>query len=75
MAGRADVGDMADFVDRHDLGHVPHVVDDSGELWARAGVPGQPAWIFVDGETGELTRHIGALEGADLEAALDALRG
>ena len=36
------------FVEEHDLGEIPHVVDEDGSLWARFGITYQPAWVFVD---------------------------
>jgi hypothetical protein len=66
---------MADFVERHDLHHVRHIADESGEVWARFGIVGQPAWIFIDGATGEQRSAIGALGRGGLEAGIDDLGG
>lgn len=73
IAGRDDVGPMREFVDRHGLeGVFPHLVDSSGELWARFGVSGQPTWVFVD-DSGEGERIFGPLSDDELQAKLDQL--
>jgi hypothetical protein len=60
------------FVDRHGL-TFPNLADDRGAVFARFGVPIQPAWVFVTADgTGE--RIIGALGDDALRAELDALR-
>lgn len=64
---------IAAFVAEHDLVHVPTASDVEGVVWQRFGITGQPAWIFIDGETGEATRNFGALTEADLTARLEAL--
>lgn len=60
---------------RHELGRVPQVADVDGVVWARLGIVGQPAWVFVDGETGAVTRHLGFLDAAALTARVSALAG
>jgi hypothetical protein len=50
----------------------PQALDNNGDLFNHFGVPAQPAWIFVRGD-GTSTRHLGALEPADLESALHEL--
>lgn len=61
IASRDDVEEMQAFVDRHSLGDMVTVEDVSGEVWERFGVFGQPAWVFVDGDTGEAALNLGAL--------------
>lgn len=61
---------MKAFVDRHDLSFT-NVDDRDGVVFERFGVPGQPAWAFV-AQDGTVTTHIGALDDADLAAALDS---
>lgn len=62
---------MQAFVERHDL-TFPNVVDPGGELFARYGVPSQPAWVFIDGD-GETTRVQGSLDDRELTAYIDAI--
>lgn len=39
--------DYADFVERHGL-TFPNISDTEGEVYARFGVPYQPAWVYLD---------------------------
>lgn len=48
------------------------VTDREGAVFARYGVPYQPAWVFIDA-AGEATTRLGALSESDLESALAAL--
>lgn len=64
---------MEEFVARHDLDHVVHVADTAGVVWGAFDVVGQPAWAFVDGETGEATVQFGALGLEGILAAADDL--
>lgn len=66
---------MAAFVERHGLGHVRHVADLDGRVWSAFAIPSQPAWVFVDGDTGEHTTTFGALDDEELTAAVSALEG
>jgi hypothetical protein len=61
VAGRDSTEAMADFVARHELDGVPQIDDADGSIWARFGIAGQPAWVFIDGETGQQERLLGAL--------------
>ena len=72
--GVAWAGDNASyqaFVDKYHLSF-PQAVDGGGELFAHFGVPAQPAWVFVKRD-GTSSRHLGALEAAELTRALDAI--
>ena len=64
---------MAEFVGRHALEHVPNAADVDGAIWQRFGVTGQPAWVFIDGETGEAERVYGAIGEQGLAERLEAL--
>lgn len=75
VASRGTVEEMADFVARHDLDHVDNIADVDGEVWAANGIGGQPAWVFVDGDTGETTTQFGGLGVDGLNAAIDELAG
>ncbi len=72
FAGRDDVGPMRDFVDRHDLGFLPHAVDADGSLWSAFGVRAQPAWVFRSAD-GLQEVVYGALTEEDLARRLEAL--
>lgn len=74
VASRDQRPAMQDFVDRHDLG-VTNIADVGGEVWEQFGVVAQPAWVFIDGDTGAAERVLGALPREDLEARLDELGG
>lgn len=73
VAGRDTVDAMAEFVDRHGLDLIDHVADVDGQVWGANGIGGQPAWVFIDGETGEATTRFGALGTDGLDAAIDEL--
>ena len=75
VAGRDEVGPMEEFVARHDLGHVDQIADVDGAVWARNDVVGQPAWVFIDGETGEVRTVFGGLGEDGLNAEIDTLTG
>lgn len=63
---------MAGFIEEFGLGTFPHVNDEDGSVFARFGVPYQPAWVFLD-SAGEGVRVAGALPEADLGEILDGL--
>jgi hypothetical protein len=75
VGGRDSFGSMADFVDRHGLGDTRQIADVDGAVWGRFNIVGQPAWIFIDGETGERETVLGALGGERLQAMAEALSG
>ncbi len=62
---------MQGFVDRHGL-TFPQANDDDGAVFAKFGVPYQPAWAFVSRD-GQVDVHQGALGEGDLAAKLQAL--
>ena len=66
---------MEEFVARHNMGDIRHIADVEGDVWQQYGVVAQPAWVFIDGETGQAERVLGALPEAELEARLEALAG
>jgi peroxiredoxin len=59
------------FVDKHKLSFA-NIADGDGTVFARFGVPSQPAWVFVD-STGKATRSQGALSSAKLEQIVNGL--
>ena len=72
VAGRDSSDAMADFVARHGLEGIDHLVDGDGSLWARFEVLAQPAWVFVD-DDGTTRRVQGSLDEDGLRAELQAL--
>lgn len=64
---------MAEFAARHDMG-IRHAADVDGVVWQANNVRGQPAWVFVDGETGTSTTQFGGLGVDGLTAAVEQLR-
>lgn len=62
---------MRDFIDRHDI-TFPSLFDDSGDVFARYGVPFQPAWVFIDGDGG-VTKVQGSLDPNSLEPLISDL--
>ena len=72
VAGRDDADAMAGFVSDYGVGAFPHVADLDGEVWARYGVAGQPAFAFID-DDGSDELYLGALGEDGLAARLDEL--
>ena len=64
---------MNDFVARHQMVHMDHVADVDEQVWALNDVVGQPAWVFVDGETGQTQKVYGPLGVEGLQTAIDQL--
>ncbi len=62
---------MVDFERRHGV-TFPSMRDGDGSLFARFGVPGQPAWVFID-RAGKVSTKLGSLEEDQLAARLDQL--
>jgi hypothetical protein len=62
---------MQGFVDEFSIGF-PQAVSEDGSLWARFGVPYQPAWVFVNDE-GRAEVVQGAISEQDLTKILDQL--
>lgn len=73
VAGRDQLPPMAEFVDRHGLRNIDHVADLELQIWNEFDIVGQPAWVFIDGQTGEVERILGPLGAAALTEKLTAL--
>ncbi len=71
MAGRDSTDAMQRFVDNFSL-TFPQAVSEDGSLWARFGVPYQPAWVFVN-DDGHAQVVSGAIPEDDLKKILDQL--
>lgn len=71
MAGLDSTEAMQRFVDEYALAF-PQAVSEDGSLWARFGVPYQPAWVFVN-DDGLATVIQGALPEDELRKLLDEL--
>jgi peroxiredoxin len=63
--------DFQEFTDRYSLSF-PQLSDDPGDIFARFGVPSQPAWVFVD-SSGETQQLLNAAEEELLASILDNL--
>lgn len=63
---------MQDFIDEFDLESFPHLNDADERLFARFGVPFQPAWVFIDSE-GDAARVLGSVPEGDLTEILEDL--
>jgi hypothetical protein len=48
VAGRDDLSAIQGFIDNRGVGAFPHIVDESGEIWASFDVRSQPAFVFID---------------------------
>jgi peroxiredoxin len=75
VASRDDVPAMEDFVARHGFDDVRHIADVDGEVWQQFGVVAQPAWVFIDGASGERERVLGAVARDDLRERMETLAG
>jgi len=62
---------MQDFVNENGLTFT-NINDDAGEIFARFGVPYQPAWVFIT-KDGTATTKIGVLSDLELEEELNRL--
>ena len=66
---------MSAFVKRNDVGSIKHVADLDGAVWGINDVAAQPAWVFVDGETGAASTRFGELGVDGLTAEIRKLTG
>jgi hypothetical protein len=71
MGGRDSSDAMQGFIDTFSL-EFPQAVSEDGSLWARFGVPYQPAWVFVN-DDGSAQVVQGAIPEQDLTGILDQL--
>jgi len=73
VAWTGDDASFQGFIDRHSL-TFPQISDDPGDVFARFGVPAQPALVIVD-PTGESQQLFGAVDSDLLDDLLgDATR-
>ncbi|MGH8930472.1 MAG: TlpA family protein disulfide reductase [Egibacteraceae bacterium] len=66
---------MEAFVSRHGLEDMPQAIDLEGVVWRHFGLPDQPAWAFIDGQTGEVELVLGEMGADRLTNAIDQLAG
>ncbi len=71
MPGTEGLADMKAFIEKYGFSF-PNAADEDGSLWNRFGVPGQPAWVFVD-RNGVASRKLGVISESKLAGILDAL--
>ncbi|MBV9089268.1 MAG: redoxin domain-containing protein [Mycobacteriaceae bacterium] len=74
IAGRSDVGQMQGFVSKYNL-NFTNLNDADGSLWARFGVPWQPAYLFVrpDGSSTFVNNPTAAMPEQELADRVRAL--
>jgi thiol-disulfide isomerase/thioredoxin len=74
IAGRSDVGQMQQFVSKYNL-NFTNLNDSDGSLWARFGVPWQPAYLFVrsDGSSSFVNNPTAAMPEQELSDRVKAL--
>ena len=68
VAWTGDDESFQGFIDKHGL-TFPQISDDPGEVFARFGVPGQPALVVVDPD-GAANVVLGAVDEATLDEML-----
>ncbi len=52
---------MRKFIEERNVDSIPHIGDESGELWGDFGVRGQPAWVIIPGDGSDPSLVFGAL--------------
>ncbi len=74
IAGRSDGGQMQSFVSKYNL-NFTNLNDADGSLWARFGVPWQPAYLFVrpDGSSTFVNNPTAAMAEQELSDRVKAL--
>lgn len=73
VAWNGSAAAMVDFVTQFGI-TFPTVVDHDGAVFARYGVPYQPAWTFIERD-GTSTTSLGAMSDDVLASRLEALVG
>ncbi len=75
VAARSDVAQMQGFVDKYRL-NFTNVNDTNGSIWARYGVPWQPAYVFyrADGTSTFVNNPTSAMSQQDLANRVAALK-
>ncbi|GAB4949908.1 hypothetical protein MAHJHV48_09440 [Mycobacterium avium subsp. hominissuis] len=75
VAAHSDVGAMANFVSKYNLNFTT-LNDADGAIWARYGVPWQPAYVFyrADGSSTFVNNPTSAMPQDELAARVAALR-
>ncbi|MBV8965552.1 MAG: protein disulfide oxidoreductase [Mycobacteriaceae bacterium] len=74
IAGRSDVGAMQSFVSKYGL-NFTNLNDADGSIWARYGVPWQPAYVFyrADGSSTFVNNPVAAMPQQELANRVAAL--
>ena len=73
LAGVSNTDNMQHFVDRHDLYHINHVADISGEIWRGFDINYQPWWIFVNDDGTVLENWQGRLSDEEIAERVQRL--
>ena len=74
VAGVSDPHGMEDFVDRHDLEHITHVADFSGDFWRSLDVTYQPWWMFVNDDGQIISNWQGRLSEEEIRELVTELQ-
>lgn len=72
VAWKGSEDEYRSFLERHDIGFIPHIRDDTGDVFASFGIRYQPGWVFID-DSGQHEVHPGALTQNELQAAVEEL--
>lgn len=72
VAGRDDLPAVQAFIDDRAVDGFPHIIDETGEIWAGFDVRSQPAFVFID-DDGTIADGTGSLSEEGIAERLDAL--
>lgn len=72
VAGRDDLDSVLGFIEERDVGAFPHIVDESGDIWAGFDVRSQPSFVFVN-DDGSVSPPTRSLTQSEIEDRLDEL--
>ena len=72
VAGRDDLDPILDFIDFQGVGAFPHIVDETGDIWARYDVRNQPSFVFID-DDGTIVETTGSLDEESLNTRMREL--
>jgi len=72
VAWKGDAQQYQAFLDRHDLGFLQHLRDDTGEIFSSFGIRYQPGWVFID-DDGSMELSPGSLSEEELQQRIEDL--
>jgi hypothetical protein len=56
-----DLDQAKTFQTRHDISTVKLVWDETGQSWAKLGIPAQPAWMLIKADGTVVAGELGAI--------------